>query len=96
MKSQLLHGRNPDEPALPNFVGPRSWLIIDLLDVKYAWMQYPAARRGEFDDCVRYRDLVNTLKVGNDCAELAEKDMQEYLGYCQNAEHREMLRHRDS
>ena len=91
MKSQLLHGRNPDQPALADFVGPRSWLIIDILDVKYEWMQYPATRWGEFDDYVRYRDLVKCLKVVNDCAERAVKDMQEYLGYCQDAEHREKV-----
>ena len=91
MKSQLLHGRNPDQPALADFVGPRSWLIIDILDVKYEWMQYPATRWGEFDDYVRYRGLVKYLKYVNDCAERAVKGMQEYLGYCQDAEHREKV-----
>ena len=39
-KVNLLMNKAHDEPSLHDFIGPRSWLIFDLLKVKVQWMQY--------------------------------------------------------
>ena len=90
-KCQCILSLIVDEPTLSDFVGSRSWLIIDLFDVNNSWMEYAAARWGEFDDYISYTGLVKCLKVVNDCAECAVKDIQEDLGYCQNVVHREVV-----
>ena len=89
MKSNLLQGRAPGLPSLSEFVGPRSWIIFTMLDVNVAWMEHPPSQWEECNEFLRFQHLIKSLKVVNDCAERAVKDMTEFLNYCQDAERRE-------
>ena len=38
---ELLRGKRADQPKLHQFIGPRSWMLINRLDVRVGWMAQP-------------------------------------------------------
>ena len=85
MKSNLLLNHDPGSVKLHEFVRER--LLFDQLDVNVEWVQAAPNDWPQSPDFQQFRDLIVSLKVVNDCAEHAVKDMTEYLNYCQDADH---------
>ena len=51
----------------------------------------PTHGMGTYEDFLRFQNMIQSLKLINDCAERAVKDMMEYLNFCQDAERREKV-----
>ena len=43
-RTEKLCGKHHDEPKLSDFIGPRSWLVFDLLNVNVHWMEYASEK----------------------------------------------------
>ena len=65
-KVHLLLNKAHDEPSLHDFIGPRSWLIFKLLDVRVQWMQYPADQWDTQEEYRRFFNVVNKIIVVSD------------------------------
>ena len=90
-KVHLLLNKAHDEPSLHDFIGPRSWLIFDLLDVRVQWMQYPADQWDTQEEYRRFFDLVNKMIVVNDVAERNVKNVCDYAEYSKDPERRDRV-----
>ena len=58
------------QPSLSHFVRPRSWVVPDH-DVNFPRWNIPHAT-----DYNRFKELIKSIKVVNDCAERSENDME--------------------
>ena len=88
-KTDLLLNKNHDEPNLAQFVGPRSWLIFDLLDVDVCWMEHSPTTWFDHPEYKRFHDLVNSIICVNDCAERNVKNVCDYADYSKDPERRD-------
>ena len=82
MKKNLLIDHIPGEVKLQDFIGQRSWILIDRLDVKVDWMNKTPEDWHQYPEYVCFIHLLRSLKV----AERAIKDMTEYLNYSRDDE----------
>ena len=91
MKVHILLNKSPGDVALRQFVGERSWLMIDLFDVEVEWMEQSPEQWIQFPSFLRFKEIIDSLKVVNDCAERGVKDMTEFLNSSKDADQREMV-----
>ena len=73
------------------FVGPRSWLVFQLLGSGGAWLHLPVEEwegNEEFDLMAK---IVGDLAVVNDTAERAVKDVEDYANAAHDGEKREKI-----
>ncbi len=91
MNDHLLTNHVRGEVQLQSFVGERSWLIFDRLDVPCDWMQLQPSEWINSADFMRFNDLVHSLEVVNDCAERAIKDVTEFVNYAKDANSRDRV-----
>ena len=81
MKKHLLDNHRRDVVKLHEFAGERSWLIFELLNINADWMQLPPSSWAGSQSFVRFKNLVDSLEVVNDCAERSVKDVTEFINY---------------
>ena len=71
---------------LSEFVGKRSWLMFQLLEVDAAmWLEEPAAHWSEIPSYVRFERLVKGMTLVNYCTERGIRDMEEFIKYAKDA-----------
>jgi len=80
----LLEG---DRPSLSVFVSERSWLLFKLFGLNTHWLHQEPATWQQDPTYQELRELVADMKVVNDCAERAVKDVQEYANATRDAAH---------
>jgi hypothetical protein len=88
-KIDKLLGKSHDEPHLRDFVGPRSWLIFDLLNVDVQWMESSPEDWINYPEYVRFCSLVNGIICVNDVAERNVKNVCDYAEYSKDPERRD-------
>ena len=91
MKEHLLNNRMRDEVKLHEFAGELSWLVFERLDVEIDWMQLPPPDWMDSPAFVRFKNLVDSLEVVNDCAERSIKDVTEFVNYSKDADSRDRV-----
>ena len=91
MKTHLLDSQPVEEIWLHDFVGKRSWLLLECLDVAVDWMQLPPSIWLQSAPFPRFQEMVHSLKVVNDCAERAVKDVTEFMNYSRDAGHHDRV-----
>jgi hypothetical protein len=74
-------------PSLAAFITPRSWLLFKLFKLDKTWLLTDAATWILCGAYLEHRDLVRDLKVVNDCAERAVKDVQKYANMTRDVAH---------
>ena len=65
-------------PTLQGMVGPKSWLLFDLLGINGEWLATPTGQWETDPSYLRMREVVSHLAVVNDAAERGVKDIQDY------------------
>ena len=78
-------------PTLPDMVGPRSWLMFDLLHMDGDWLASPPHL---WEDNDQYQDMshvVTKLAVVNDAAERGVEDIQDYQNAARDGTCRERI-----
>ena len=90
-KVELLLNKNPDEPKLADFVGPRSWLMFDIFDVDVLWMQYPPSNWNQNPEYQRFYGLLNGLICVNDVAERNVQNVCQYAEFSKDSERRDRV-----
>ena len=84
-KIDKLLGKNHDEPQLRDFVGPRSWLLFDLLDIDVHWMEFPPEDWMLYPEYVRFHKLANSIICVNDVAERNVQNVCKYAEYSKDS-----------
>ena len=77
---------------LHDMIPPESWLLFQLLNVKYGWLGSPSLTWHAFESYNTAQDFVCSVKVANDAA---EKDVKLHSDYAailiDNGKQRESL-----
>ena len=74
-----------DGSDLSKFIGPRSWLLFDLLRMPNPrWLRVPAENWESIDEYVTIKNIVMDLSVTNDTAERAVKKVTDYANSAQD------------
>ena len=99
-KVDKLKNKSHDTPKLSDFVGSRSWLIFDLLDVNVQWMQHTSQQWSNEPEFQRFHQITNKIICVNDVAERNVKNVTDYAEYCKDPERRDRVvkivnQHRD-
>ena len=89
MKPQLLRGWQPDAPQLFEFVGSRSWLLFNLMNLNVGWMHLPPAQWPGDGDYNRFQNTVTNLNVVNDAEERDVKDVTDFADYSRDPARRD-------
>lgn len=76
-------------PKLEEFIGPRSWLLFNILNAKGLWLNNNVSEWDEDAEYSRMKKCLNELKVVNDLAERCIKDIQEYADLARDSQYRE-------
>lgn len=86
MKIDILHRQPPlaGDIGLYEFVGERSWLMFDRMDIDTAWMQHPPSDWPASPAFMVFKERVDQLHVVNDCAERSVKDVTEFINYAKD------------
>lgn len=74
-------------PSLSVFVTSRSWLLFKLFRIDTAWLLSEVQAWGNCPSYRQLRELTRDMKVVNDCAEWAVKDVQEYANATRDPGH---------
>ena len=91
MKTHLLDNQPVEEIRLHDFVLEQSWLLLEHLDVAVDWMHLPPPIWLQSAPFLRFQEMVHSLKVVNDCAERAVKDITEFIHYSWDAGRRDCI-----
>ena len=68
-----------NDPEIKSFIGPRSWLLFDLLRMEDPrWLHLPAKEWESDEQFVQMNRIVKDLSAVNDTAERAVKNVTEY------------------
>ena len=79
---------------LLDFIGPKSWLLFNLLNLKEErldWLQAPVSFWEKMFGYRRVKIIVRSLEVVNDCAEWAIKLITDYKEATASVEEQEFL-----
>lgn len=77
---------------LPHFIGPRSWLLFDLVNADgLAWLSTPPNQWETNQEYKEMLEIVNNLAVVNDAAERGVKDIQDYANAARDGSSRERI-----
>ena len=90
-KQEILRGKHHNEPKLSDFIGDRSWLLFDLLDVDVHWMEYDPEEWATWPEYVRFRNLVKGIICVNDVAERNVQNVCKYAEYSQDSKRRDRV-----
>ena len=90
-RDDKLLGKHHDEPKLCDFVGDRSWLVFDLLNVNVHWMEYDPQEWPLYPEYVRFYDLVRGIICVNDVAERNVQNVCQYAEYSQDSDRRDRV-----
>lgn len=90
-KVHLIKNQPHDVPRLVDFIGDRSWLVFDLLDVNVTWMEYPPEHWNNFEDFRRFYKLINGIVCVNDVAERNVQNVLEYAEFSRDPERRDRV-----
>ena len=66
------------ETTLADLVGPQSYLVFDMLNIKSDWLKEPVDTWQDDSDYAKAHSIVKNLKVVNDVAERGIKMMSDY------------------
>ena len=88
MKAHLL---NNEDVELHSFVGERSWLLFERMNVDTEWMQLPPSDWTGDPSYMAFKDDVDSLNVVNDCAERSVKDVTEFINYAKDLDSRDRV-----
>ncbi len=103
MATKLLNIRRPRRPIMPapptfplitpqttldTLIGPKSWLLFNLLGSNAAWLVLPPNQWQLNADYIRMSATVRHLAVVNDAAERAVKDIQDYAEMARDGPYR--------
>ena len=78
-----------DNPRLDSFVGPKSWLLFNMLNAGGAWLQLEVDQWNSDVEYARMKNCLEDLKVVNDVAERCIKDIQEYADLAKDSQYKE-------
>ena len=78
-----------DNPKLDSFVGPRSWMLFNILHANGTWLQNDVCEWHQNEEFARMKAIIKDLKVVNDLAERCIKDIQEYADLAKDSKYRE-------
>ena len=67
MRHDVLANHSRGEVSLDQFVGQRSWLMFNLLNLDTRWMDEPVEDWPEIPTYITFKHIVDCLKVVNDC-----------------------------
>jgi hypothetical protein len=85
-QTEMLIGKAADEPHLAHFVGPRSWILFDILDVDVQFLsQHPTMWPGN-PSYLSFARIIQSIECVNDAAERAVKDVVDYINYSDDVE----------
>lgn len=87
-KVNLLHGKPHDLPKLAEFVGARTWLIFDLLDIDLKWRSTDFNTLMENQEYIRFLNIANSIVCVNECAERCVHNACQYAEYSKDPEQR--------
>ncbi len=79
---------------LLDFVGPRSWLVFELLGLKNEsldWMMVPLCYWEKMFGYSKIEEIIRGIEVVNDCAERAVKLITDFKDVCVNVEEQQSL-----
>ena len=79
-RTEKLCGKHHDEPKLSDFIGPRSWLVFDLLNVNVHWMEHAPEEWPLYPEYIRFYNLVRGIICVNDV------NVCQYAEYSQDSE----------
>lgn len=91
MQTRVLDGMIRGEVELHQFVGQRSWLLFDLLDIPVNWMRHDPQNWLLSEAFRRFQDMITSLEVVNDCAERSIKDVTQYINYSKDPNRRDQV-----
>ena len=74
--------------TLASFVGPHSWLLMDLLGGCGGWLLLHPSQWSADEEFRRLRTVVKELVIVNDAAERGVKDIQDYANAARDGERR--------
>ena len=80
-----------DHPAMEQFVGPKSWLLFELLGNTGNWLQLPVDQWVFDNQYLDMKNTVNRIEVVNDAAERTVKDVQDYANAARDGGRREKI-----
>ena len=83
--------RDNDSVELHQLLGPRSWLLFDLLQDDGTWLNQPPAAWHLNQQYLRSLHVVERLSVVNDAAERGVKDIQDYANAAKDGSSRERM-----
>ena len=90
-KTDILCGKHHNEPVLSDFIGSRSWLVFDLLNVDVHWMEYASENWAQYPEYIRFRKLVRDIICVNDVAERNVQNVCKYAEYSVDVERRDRV-----
>ena len=90
-RTEKLCGKHHDEPKLSDFIGPRSWLVFDLLNVNVHWMECAPEKWPLYPEYVRFYNLVRGIICVNDVAGRNVQNVCKYAEYSQDSERRDRV-----
>ena len=79
---------------LLDFVGPRSWVVFELLGLKNEslyWMMVPLCYWEKMFGYSKIEEIIRGIEVVNDCAERAVKLITDFKDVCVNVEEQQSL-----
>ena len=79
------------DTSLESLVGPKSWLLFELLGARSDWLALPPHEWYQDQGYFNMAQVVRQLAVVNDAAERCFKDIQEYANAAQDGQHRENI-----
>ena len=80
--------KEDSNPSLSVFVGKESWLIFDMLNCDGNWLERNASKWEKNEGFIEMLDLFHDLKLVNNLAEHCVKDMEEFINFSKDEEHR--------
>ena len=82
-----LYNRHATE--LHDFIGEKSWLIFQLMDINTDFLYLPSAQWAGNEGYEQYKNKVRALKVVNDVAERGVQDTLNYINYARDGDARD-------
>ena len=80
-----------DESSLSVFIGPRSWLLFDLLHHRGDCLHEPISDWENSEEYLKMATIVAEIAVVNDTAERGVKDIEEYANMAKDGEKRQNM-----
>ena len=85
-RPELLNGRQEEDTSLADFIGPRSWLLFDVLQLDASFLALDPTSWHTNEDYRRFHNILASITCVNDVAERAVRDVVDYINYSHDDE----------